>query len=63
MLLSLVMRKKLLEVIDVSLRLIVELLVQQRILLLKCRNLCLNRAWDCWYDGSLPQNCPGGTAS
>ena len=42
MLLSLVMRKKLLEVIDVSLRLIVELLVQQRILLLKCRNLCLN---------------------
>ena len=42
MLLGLVMRKKLLEVIDVSLRLIVELLVQQRILLLKCRNLCLN---------------------
>ena len=42
MLLGLVMRKKLLEVIDVSLRLMVELLVQQRILLLKCRNLCLN---------------------
>ena len=36
------MRKELLEMIDVGLGLIVELLVQQRVLLLKCRDLRLS---------------------
>ena len=42
LLLDLVMRKELLEMIDVGLGLIVELLVQQRVLLLKCRDLRLS---------------------